>query len=235
MFTVTSQTIAIARKVVLGVVFPLVLLRFDPFLLGGRNQGSLMGAFSGPIYVAIFLSILAFIGLLFSSGRMARLSGILSGAVIAGSLLSALLGSVLLPFSITGIRLYGLGLLGLYPWVVSILYFQAGRSAMRGSGNRNALWPIVGFIIVVGVPLVLMGAANRELDRLAAHAGDGREWTTTDLRPEQFLTWAGDSDRIVGQYEGETTSARKENLGRLYGNLTGQDIEARLERLRHPD
>jgi hypothetical protein len=224
-----------ALQGVLGVVLPLLLLRFDPFLLSGWNGDSLLGSLSQPVYVLLFLSMLAFLGQLFAPQRMVKLAGISAGVLMAGCLLSLLLAGVLLPFSIVAIRLYGYGLLGLYPWVAAFLYFRAARSAMRRSGIRNPLWPIAGFIFAVAIPLVLVGVANREIIRLAAHAGTiGR--STAGWRAEQFLTWAGDSDRIVSEYEHETKSpARKENLGKLYQNLRGQDIEARLEQLRHSD
>jgi hypothetical protein len=241
----------VAARMVLGILIPGVLLHFDPFMLGGQDGESLVGSLSAGVYVLMFLCMAAFLIQLISGQRWPRLAGILCGAIFTGALLSALLGAVMVPFSIIAIPLNGLGLLGFYPFIVSALYFRTAETAFSEDATSLASrWPKVcrafaGFVIVIAIPIVMVFAANTELDRLTAAASGGGLTRTHAARNvnwgvgwpmERYLTKAGDSDRIVRAYqrvraERQSGDADVISLQALYSNLTGRDIEARLKDL----
>ena len=238
----------LAMHVTLGIVIPAVMLRFDPFVLGGQDGDSLVGSLSAGVYVLMFLSMTAFLGRLILGRGAPRLSWLLGGARFAGSLVSGLLGTVMLPLSVLGIRVYGLGLLGFYPFVSAILYFRTARSALwetRGFGEPASpnsparrvrlAWALGGFAMVLTIPAVLWFAANRELDRLTAAAHAGMNFSKVDWQVERYLTWAGDSDRILRQFREAQPGQEQRDLDLLYRQLSGRDAQTRLEQLRHAD
>ena len=239
-------------KVILGIVIPAILLRFDPFVFSPRNGDSLVGSFSGAAYVVIVLSMAAFLARVIPGHRPALLSVVLAGAMLPGSLIGFLLGIVILPLSVVGIRLYGLGLLGLYPFIFGVLYLRSARSALlAGWGNDRTRgseatrgprrWqmvcgPIAGFVTVIGIAALMMISANRELDRLALAAQRGDDMSRVNWRWERYLTWAGNADRIAVECKQDSDSEHpNDDLAMVYRQLTQRDVEARLYELAHLD
>jgi hypothetical protein len=230
----------IAVKAIAGVVIPIVMLRFDPFVLGGQDGESLVGSLSAGAYVLMSLSMTAFLLQLILRREGTLLSKLLSGAIFAGALISGVVGIDMLPFSIVGVRVYGLGLLGLYPFIVSVIYFRTGRSALversQTENWRTYGCAFAGFVMVIAIPILMVYAANSELDRLTTAAKAGADPGRVDWHWEGYLTWAGDTDRIVREYKLNFNQTRQRgDLGALYRNLTGRTIEARLNALAHPD
>ena len=169
-----------------------------------------------------------------------------------GSLIGFLLGIVILPLSVVGIRLYGLGLLGLYPFIFGVLYLRSARSALlAGWGNDRARgseatrgprrWqmvcgPIAGFVTVIGIAALMMISANRELDRLALAAQRGDDMSRVNWHWERYLTWAGNADRIAVECKQDSDSEHpNDDLAMVYRQLTQRDVEARLYELAHLD
>jgi hypothetical protein len=241
----------LAGKALLGIVIPAALLWFDPFVFSHVGD-SLMGSFSSAAYIVIALSMAAFLMQLIPGPRPAKVSYLLAGAMVPGLVVACLVGIVILPISVVGILVYGLGLLGLYPFIFSVLYFRSARSAfLEGSRNDGARatepgrhhrrWrmlcaPIAGFATVIGIAALMMIAANRELDRLAAAARRGDNLSRIDWRRERFLTWAGNLDRIAIEFKQDSDSEHAhDDLAAVYHQLTHGDVEARLYQLAHPD
>jgi hypothetical protein len=240
----------LAGKVLLGIVIPVALLWFDPFVFSHVGD-SMMGSLSSAAYIVIVLSMAAFLMQLIPGRRPAMVSYFLAGAMVPGLVVACLMGIVILPISVVGILVYGIGLLGLYPFIFGALYFRSVRSAFldgsRNDGPRGSepashplRWrmlcgPIAGFVMVMGIAALLVMAANLELDRLAAAARRG-DLRWIDWRRERFLTWAGDVDRIAIAFKHDSDSEpRNDDLAVVYHQLTHGDVEARLYQLAHPD
>jgi hypothetical protein len=238
----------LAGKALLGIVIPAALLWFDPFVFSHVGD-SVMGSFSSAAYIIIVLSMAAYLMQLIPGSRPAMVSYLLAGAMVPGLVVSCVVGIVILPICVVGILLYGLGLLGLYPFIFSVVYFRSARSAFldgsrndgaRGTepGSRPRRWqmlcgPIAGFATVIGIAALMMIAANRELDRLGAVARRGDNLSRIDWRQERFLTWAGNPDRIVIEFKQDTDA--HDDLAVVYHQLTHGDVEARLYQLAHSD
>lgn len=161
--------------------------------------------------------------------------------MLAGSLLSCVLGMVLLPFSVLAIRLYGAGVFGFYPFLVSALYYRSACLQLIGQPVSNRwrwprfVWASCGFLLVLGVPLLMRESANREIDFLVASVDRTAGLDHTDWQRERWLTTAGDYDRIVFEYQQVDNEQARKNLTVLYESLTGRAIDRRLYQLTHPD
>jgi hypothetical protein len=236
----------LAGKALLGIVIPIALLWFDPFVFSHVGD-SILGGYSNAAYIVIVLSMAAFLMELIPGRRPAMVSYLLAGAMVPGLVVACLVGIVILPISVVGILLYGLGILGLYPFVFGVLYFRSARSAfLDGAGATEPAghprrWqmlcgPLAGFATVIGIAALMMIAANRELDRLAAAVRQGDNLSRVDWRWERFLTWAGDDDRIAIKFKQDSVSERPhDGLAVVYHQLTHADVEGRLYQLAHQD
>jgi flagellar biogenesis protein FliO len=131
-----SYEITPAQKtfdVMFGAVIPIVLLTFDPLIFRVRNclGRPVLADHAIFAYLAITIGMLYLLIWLVRRKSSARLNAFFAGIFTAGGLFALALGIFMLQMSIPGLILYGLGILGFVPFVVSFIYFRNAIRARR--------------------------------------------------------------------------------------------------------
>ncbi|HEX8073136.1 MAG TPA: hypothetical protein VF546_24525 [Pyrinomonadaceae bacterium] len=219
-----------------GVVAPLLCVIFDPVVFRGGLFGerALLGAWRVCAYLIIFVEIAALLAWLAGRRTHAR-ARVLGGVMLAGALFSAVVGLALLPYSLLGILFAGLGLCGFTPFVTAIIYLRNGRRALRHAGVAGRAWRpvLLCAALTLAVPLATQWQVTRLVRQnvdvlVAGDAGRGRAVET--LRVVHRLT-GENLDELVWAYQREPDAARRARLAAVYAEITGADIETRVQAL----
>lgn len=161
-----------------GVFMPIVCFTFDPVFF--KNHGSLrlgpttfwqsteLYFYSLPMYMIVGLQVVAMsIWLLF--GRVkGRYIGLLAGVLSFGCRLSVSVGVLLFVPSVLAIGFFGIGLMGLTPWLTAFAFYRASRRAsFRARWTLSPrFWRVsyaAGFVGAVIIPTVLGVVASKVL------------------------------------------------------------------------
>jgi hypothetical protein len=223
-----------------GVVAPLLCVIFDPIVFRGGlfGGGALLGGWRVCAYLIIFVEVAALLAWL-AGARTAGRARVLGGVMLAGALFSLVVGLVLLPFSLLGILLAGLGLCGFTPFVAAFIYLRNGRRALRHARaaapapGRSDWRPVVlAATITLALPLAAQWQVTRVVARnvrvvVAGGAAGARDAIAT-LRVMHKLT-GENLDELVWAYRREPDAARRAQLAAVYTEVTGLDIEGRLQ------
>ena len=117
--TAAKQRRKVIASAVLGIVIPTILLRLDPFVLGGQDGDLMVGNFSHATYVLMLLTMVAFLVQTDSRSAAVISVGDSFGRAPCGVADLRRGGDLILPLSVVGIQVYGIGLLGFYPFVTA--------------------------------------------------------------------------------------------------------------------
>ena len=160
----------------------------------------------------------------------------ITGILYLGSILPLLLGIVLLPFSIFGVAMYGLGLLGFTPFITAYVYYRNSKRTLNHI-KRNENAKIIPVLMAIGIILVLVFPIGLQwgTTSLIEHSiemiiqGDARS-AEQGVANLQLAFWCNEHcyDQIVWAYNEEEDSTHKKYLESAYFKLTGEDIEDRL-------
>jgi len=144
-----------------GIVLPCLCLLFDPFVLREDGMCNHFGgsALRVTAYAAITLQMLTLLWWLLFGSKTRRLSGVLAGILLCGTLTAVGIGLALVPWSLLGFLVMGVGALGFVPFFTARVFYRntvaAARRARRCTTSREfRLWYLVGVIIALGVPLL---------------------------------------------------------------------------------
>ena len=214
------------------VIIPLACILFDPVVF---RVGSLAApAFHEPIlwrwqpfaYVAVLLSIL-----LITIYRLppklppAGLS-LVGGAFAASSLLSFALGCYLLPTSFIGLFILA-GIFGFSPFLTSLAYFGAARRIYREILLvRSRRLAVIGLLTGAAIYISTVYSFHIFLDRRFTAALNSAADGQIGSLPIYCHVF-GDY-RLLRAYEAERSEPRQQHLAAAFQQLTGLDINARL-------
>lgn len=211
-----------------GTIVPIVLLFFDPIVFRQNPHVSLgesyLGAWRAFAYVSIALAAAFYARSLFA----ARMTRIEAGLLYGAALLSLALGLAMLPLSVIGIFIGGIGFLGFMPLVTAWMYFRAasrhhravaGRRLSRASAGGMLLFLSIGAV----AQLAVNGAVRLCVANIETHPTPIRMFIPLYEPDQLFLQW-------VKSWEND---AQRRRLAIAYERMTGESIEARLAR--NPD
>jgi len=125
--------------VALGILLPLGMLILDPTVFTSTLGEPLFGRVKPFAYAAVGSGVVA----LLSQMWIKRPRAILAGILAAGATFAFGLGVALLPFSIVGILLMGLGLLGFSPFLTGAVFARRAEliyAAAPSHGRRTRFW-----------------------------------------------------------------------------------------------
>lgn len=213
------------------VVVPVLMVAFDPTVFRRTTFAfgpAIYGVFRPFSYVAIAIGVLAMTMLLITGRGRALSAGMFAG----GALFALALGLALLPFSLLGSLLLGLGLLGLTPFLTSLVLarwayttFHAATASSRAVLFALGLFVFVG--VATGAQYGARSAFDISLDQMAA----------SDVRHDEAVgrlqrwQWLLDLDQFVPVWQAEKDDVRKRRLAAAFEQLTGQNIEDRARAL----
>jgi len=216
---------------VVGVIMPPIMLLADPVVFrGGTIVGrALLGQYRTSCYVGIALAILAMVMVLKTSRARAFFAGIMAAASIFG----VILGLAILPFSLIGMILMGLGLLGLSPFLAAVVFAWWSRRAFRES-NAGHRWlhSAAGAVVFLGVCLGTQAATahvlRSSLEDIASSRLRKQRAATERLARWQLLV---DMDAFILAWQQHSDPEAKRRLAEAYKTITGEDLEERASRL----
>lgn len=224
--------------VLFGAVAPVLCFTFDPFVFKDGFGGGLLRDYQMLVYLASALEIIGLVTWMIWGSKAPEATTLFGGILIAGAVVSGVIGLAILPFSLLGL-LFLIGALGFIPFVTSFVYLRNARRAFtfgRRYLTENAIagGAVLGFIIALGAPFALSyglsSVASASVNQVLFADAANADLAADRLRYLRFVS-INNLDPIVRSYADEKDLARKEQLKRRYERITGNDIEARLQRL----
>ncbi|MGD9564148.1 MAG: hypothetical protein AB7F88_18355 [Pyrinomonadaceae bacterium] len=144
-----------------GVILPTICVAADPIVFSSSfGEGdALLGRYKIFAYLLSSVSIMAMAAWLLWGQRLGYLRPYLGGLFLAGSVISLIVGAILLPFSLIGMFLL-IGFLGFTPLFSGFVYLRNGVRAINGAKADTRAWAVYQAVILAAlysliVPFVL--------------------------------------------------------------------------------
>jgi hypothetical protein len=147
--------------VTFGIVMPVVCFALDPivFKTGSEYGGALYPRWQLYAYTISVVEMVALCAWLLAAGRAGRRPAALAGMLMAGAGFAFVVGMAILPFSLIGLLVLLIGLLGFVPFLTAFVYLRNGWRAAgalghagKGSPARAALAFVCGFVFALAAP-----------------------------------------------------------------------------------
>lgn len=143
-----------------GVGLPLICVAADPIVFSSAlgSSDALLGRYKIFAYILSSVSIMSMAAWLLWGQRLGDLRPYIGGLFLAGSVVSMIVGVILLPFSLIGMFML-IGFLGFTPLISSFVYLRNGIRAIKGA-RLDHDWPLERAVVIAGlyaliVPYVL--------------------------------------------------------------------------------
>jgi hypothetical protein len=227
--------------VAFGLVAPVLCFVFDPVVFHGwMSRGSgIYGEFQLFTYAASAVEIATLACRLFVIKMHPAWSRPAGGVMLAGALLSFAVGLAILPFSVLGLIVVGLGALGFIPFVTGIVYLRNGLRALRlnraGAPVRGgaAVSFAFGLAVALGLPAAAQACARRAVESAVSEilAGDAPSPPRVNAVRALSLVSMSPFEGVASRYRHEGDPARRARLAEAYEELTGGDIEEHYNRV----
>lgn len=211
-----------------GVALPLAMIACDPEVFRATALGfgpPILGPVKPFGYAGIALGVCSFAFHLLTRHAHA----VTAGGLAAGCVFAALLGAALLPFSVLGALAFGVGLLGLTPYVSSLLlgwsaWMEYRDAAVPHRRLAASFAFVVFFGICAGLQWTVTSAIRSAIQDISSGQRDRVNAGTARLERWRVLV---ELDALVLAWTSEGDEARKRNLADAYQHLTGEDIDKR--------
>jgi len=216
-----------------GVILPILVLIVDPAvfrisMFGGR--GLLADARAGA-YLCVGLVMLW----KFRLQLLPQPSFLGASILVAGALLAFLIGMVLLPLSVPGIALFGLGLLGFLPFFCGFAWMRQGLSQYRAAAaletsqaSRWRMW--IGVPAVIAALVLGQWGVDRTMvlqtERLLSGQPTEARQALALMKPLVILR---DPMELIWIWDEMPEGAARDRLGKRIQRLTGHAPNAYLE------
>jgi len=218
-----------------GLVAPVLCFVFDPVVFHAwmSRAGGLYVRFQFFTYAASAIEIATLACWLFVVAKHPAWSRPAGGVMVAGASLSFALGLAILPFSVLGLILAGLGALGFIPFLTGFVYLRNGVRALRlnraGAPVRGgaAVSVAFGLALAFGLPAAAQVCGRRAVETSVARVVAGEGLSRPRLRAVRALSfvYVSSFDGVVSRYRNERDPERRARLAEAYAELTGRDID----------
>jgi hypothetical protein len=147
-----------------GLVLPGLCLTYDPGLLSANSLASFV--YLGIAVQMIALLVWLLCGPIDLGPFQSVFQSLMTGILAFGSFLAGIVGCILLPFSLIGTVVMGIGVLGFTPFITSYVF---GRNALKASRDLfgKRAWSRPGLLFVFALGIFLSVAAPLALTALA--------------------------------------------------------------------
>ncbi|HEV7892553.1 MAG TPA: hypothetical protein VGP08_18210 [Pyrinomonadaceae bacterium] len=222
--------------VMFGLVLPVFCFVFDPIVF--RGGGELIGpegVYQRVRFFAYSASALEMATLacwLFVIRKYPAWSRPAGGVMAAGALFALVVGLAILPFSVMGLLVFGVGALGFIPFVTALVYLRNSRRALRLNraaapvrGGATASFAF-GLAFALGMPAVAQRCSTLIVRRASAEAVARGELSPGRRRVVRALTFlSGETfEDLVKEHDWELNAERRTRLAEAYREVTGKDI-----------
>jgi hypothetical protein len=221
--------------VAFGIILPLVCLVADPIVF--KTCDSFGPALLERYRLLGYSEVLIGIAGLAISLRRNRTGACLAGTLFAGALFSFGLGCILIPFSLMGILIAGIGLLGFIPFFTSYVLFRSGVRALALEKSASRKSP--GIAIALATAFLVLAAPAATQLRLNRFVRGQMQTILTAGAPEAHaagqrlrrIRFIADLNSFVQEYAKLTDTNRQSLVAETYRLVTGKDIEEELARI----
>jgi hypothetical protein len=173
--------------------------------------------------------VTAFVLLLTTGKARAFLGGVMMAAAAFG----VALGLAILPFSLLGILFFGIGLLGLSPFVSAAVFAAWSRRALGEAVGRYRLpCAAAGVLCFVGVWGGTQWAASQAVRTSVNDIVSGR-LRKQRIAERRLSRWQIllDMDQLAVAWQNESDPAARQRLADSFKAITGEDLEIRASRM----
>jgi hypothetical protein len=221
--------------VLFGLVLPVLCFAFDPVVFRGGIAGSNGGIYREVrlfAYTASALEMATLACWLFVIRKYPAWSRPAGGVMAAGAFFSFALGLAILPFSVIGILVLGIGLLGFIPFLTALVYLRNARRALKlnraGAPVRGGALAafVFGLAFALGMPAVAQRGAALIIRRASAEAVEFGELSPQKRRVVRALAFLSGETfyDLVSRYNEEPDAERRYRLAEAYWQVTGEEI-----------
>jgi hypothetical protein len=214
--------------VVLGIVLPLICLAFDPIVLSATFGQPILGSFKIGVYGFVALSMFALVAWL----TIRRFPSLFCGFLLGGCVFALLLGIILLPMSVLGL-LAIIGILGFSPFLTAATFWYCAMNARDVAGDRfKPVLAASAFFIFIALPIGTQVYTSHITENSIGMLVNGSDQSTERaIRRLEMLGPLFDADMLVWRYYETDSEVARKRLASTYAQLTGDDIQDRLNRL----
>jgi len=126
--------------VLFGVVAPVLCFAFDPIVFKDNFgfAGGLFPEYQSYAYMVSGVEILLLLIWLFCGRQLSPRTRLLGGMLVAGALFSGLIGVIILPFTLIGLFVFGIGIFGFVPFLTGLVYLPQ-RAKRISTGEQPPL------------------------------------------------------------------------------------------------
>lgn len=153
--------------VTLGIVLPLICFVADPivFRMSLSRGSGILHEWTYLVYSGVLIQLIMLYLWLVYGHKLKLARFFVGGGLLVGALAAAVIGLILLPFSVIGLIMI-IGILGFTPWLTSFVYLRNGIRALGPDLNhvqgtewklnqRMAILVILGILFSAGLPVVV--------------------------------------------------------------------------------
>jgi hypothetical protein len=237
-FAPAATRLQIAFDIVVGIIIPLILLSIDPIVFRAQPCSTpILGKYATFAYFAISLGCLS-LAVWLSLGMRRQIGAAFIGGIMASGTLFALsIGIALLPYSVIGLLIFGLGALGFVPFLTAWVYYRNCRRAYAIAKSKLtavnlALMMATGAVLAVSVPYLIhtatASAITNTVDQLAASLPAQDQQAINDLNRVSDLCLNLCNQHIKVAFDSlRLGDAEQKQASEIYQNVTGEPYYTR--------
>ena len=238
-FSDTATRPQIAFDVIFGIVMPILCFYFDPGVFRseyGNGHYFSIGQYVMVVYIFSATAITCLALWLAFPQQFARYAPIIAGAFTPAAVFSFIVGVLMLPITLIGL-IFIIGVLGFVPFATGIVYLRNVKRVLNAPTLDLKIQKPVSMILAAALvtmlaPIVIQWQVSETVDRSMNEIVNNNIPTNESaVKTVKYLRWFANTDEIAQVYTLETNNERKERLARIYREITGKDINARLVRL----
>jgi len=224
-----------AFDVTFGLVLPIICFLLDPIVFKspailGRpvlEDYQLLAYLVSTVEMGFFLVWRTF------REKVNAFSSLFAGIFWTGAIFSALIGFVILPFTLLGL-LYVIGVLGFIPFLSAFVYLRNGTRAINAQANQpislrfsSALSGVFVVGALVLANMYVESAMSASVETLITGNVIETRAAAAQLKYFPFIP-SKHLDRISIAYENELNPIKQQALKEAYKEITGDEIKPRM-------
>jgi hypothetical protein len=139
-----------------GILLPAMCLVYDPGIFRDTRASDL-----AIVAVVAIVSQMAVLAIWMIAGRfLGCWNALFGGMLTVGAAVAGAIALALSPISLLGLLAYGIGLLGLTPYLTCVVFWRNARDALRQAAGPGSKWEVrvlfaVGFLLAAASPFLI--------------------------------------------------------------------------------
>ncbi|HEV8368384.1 MAG TPA: hypothetical protein VGQ39_10580 [Pyrinomonadaceae bacterium] len=227
-----------AFDIAFGIVLPILVLAADPVVFKGGFLGDepILGRYQFFAYLVTAIEITVLLVWITLSQHLRAFSAPIGGILIGGAIFSFAVGVLILPFSLMGLIIL-IGAAGFTPFLTGFVYLRTGVRALKAQEKNDAfdyrflmagLAALLAITLPALVSIQLVRTVSSSVNDLLNGDAKQAEMAINRLKWLPFNSTVNLRELVIA-YGRESNPEKKAVLKRYYKDLTGEDIDVRLQ------